>query len=155
MAIFKTSPAIPNKNRAINNPKELGEYPKMGMMNMYITIAVKHIHLDSYFVINQPASGNEMRDPIGNPNKIVPNSESVKCNFSLKSGILVAQLAKLIPQRKNSKLMDALFLNIKMDYNKRLATASHVSTRWYSCMCKLCGAVNRRGVPLKVFKFFS
>jgi hypothetical protein len=155
MAIFKISPAIPKRNRAINNPKELGEYPKMGMINMYITIAVKHIHLDSYFVINQPASGNEMRDPIGNPNKIVPNSESVKCNFSLKSGILVAQLAKLIPQRKNSKLMDALFLNIKIDYNKRLATASHVSTRWYSCMCKLCGAVNRRGVPLKVFKFFS
>ena len=113
MAIFKISPAIPNKKSAVNNPKELGEYPKMGIINMYITIAVKHIHFDSYFVINQPANGNDMSDPIGKPSKIVPNSESVKCNFSLKSGILVAQLAKLIPQRKNNKLMDALFLNIK------------------------------------------
>ena len=81
---------------------------------MYITIAVKHIHFDSYFVINQPAKGNDISDPIGKPNKMVPNSESVKCNFSLKSGILVAQLAKFIQQRKNSKLIDALFLNIKL-----------------------------------------
>jgi hypothetical protein len=114
MAIFKISPAIPNKNRLINNPKELGEYPKIGIINMYIIMAVKHIHFDSYFVINQPASGSDMSDPMGNPINIVPNSESDKCSLSLKSGILVAQLAKFIPQRKNSKLMDALFLSIKI-----------------------------------------
>ena len=104
----------------------------MGIINMYITMAVKHIHFDSYLVINQPAKGSDTSDPIGNPSKIVPNAESVKFNFSLKSGILVAQLAKFIPQRKNSKLIDALFLNIKIHYNNRLATASQESTRWYS-----------------------
>jgi len=106
-------------------------------------------------VINQPAKGKDTSDPMGNPIKIVPNSESFNCNFSLKSGILVAQLAKFIPQRKNSKLMDALFLFIKNNYNKSLATAFHVSTRWYSFIYKLCGAVKRRGVPINVFKFFS
>ena len=85
----------------------------MGNINMYITMAVKHIHFDSYFVINQPAKGNDTSDPIGKPIKIVPNSESDKCSLSLKSGILVAQLAKFIPHKKNNKLMEARFFSIK------------------------------------------
>lgn len=37
---------------------------------------------------------------MGNPNKILPNAASLKCNEVFKSGILLAQLAKQMPWQK-------------------------------------------------------
>lgn len=62
--------------------------------------ANKHIILELYLAINKPANGNETSEPIGRPIKTVPKAASERCNNCLKSGILVAQLAKLNPHNK-------------------------------------------------------
>ncbi len=64
--------------------------------------ASKHIILELYLAINIPAKGNDTKEPIGSPINTVPNAASERCNNCLKSGILVAQLAKLNPHNKKS-----------------------------------------------------
>lgn len=49
-----------------------------------------------------PETGNAVKLPIGMANKTEPKAASLSCKNSFTSGILDAQEAKLIPQRKKS-----------------------------------------------------
>lgn len=101
MAIFNISPDIPNRNRPPNKANALVLNPIKGITTTYMQTAIKHIILELYLAINQPARGNETSDPIGNPIKTVPNVASDKCNNCLKSGMRVAQVAKFKPHKRN------------------------------------------------------
>ena len=50
--------------------------------------------------------GSDIMEPNGKPTRILPNSPSERFKFSLKFGILVAQVAKLIPHKKNNRLIE-------------------------------------------------
>ena len=81
-------------------------------MQVYKQTANKHITFELYFAINQPANGNDTNEPIGSPISIVPNSASVRFKTFLKSGILVAHVAKFKPHKKNKIPIPNLVLNI-------------------------------------------
>lgn len=79
---------------------------------MYIQTAIKHIIFELYLAINHPANGSDTNEPIGSPISTVPSSASVKFRSFLKSGILVAHVAKFIPHKKNKIPIPNLVLNI-------------------------------------------
>ena len=73
----------------------------MGIIRMYSKTATIQIMRELNFEMSHPAKGRDTKDPNGNPINTVPNSASVKCKRYLKSGILVAQVAKFNPHNKN------------------------------------------------------
>lgn len=62
--------------------------------------AIVAIFLLPNLATSQPDKGKLSIDPTGNANKTPPSAASFKCSLDLRSGIRLAQLAKLSPAIK-------------------------------------------------------
>jgi hypothetical protein len=103
--IFSIFPPIPKTNKQQINSAFVWTKPRIGRVQAYNSAEKITTRLLLNFDTSHPATGSEIKRPVGKPRRTVPKAALFKCNFNCMSGIRDPQLEKHKPARKKKQLM--------------------------------------------------